>query len=258
MRKICLGLSILGLMLAVGVHSVEAKSYLSKRYPDKYQRLADRKTKAVMRRMEQKGENAEITLSDYEGLEVSRWEEKEMRKSQKNRTYKSPKQQFKEMDSNRDGKVSREEMMGYYTREAYEQEPSKSDKNADVYKYGEPLPTLTPEQEAEYEDALAAAEEEKAEKMKIMEDLALTEEARKEKIEALKKKYQAKELDDAAGKEAEEKALAEDEADKDSIVVRAGKTVESNVIDEEIAQDKAFEQAEKVREGEEKAAEKAE
>lgn len=176
-----------------------AKSYLSKSYEDKYQRLGDRETKSMMRRMGISGDDKEFTLSDLKNLKLSRREEKEIRAAKKNGTYKTPEEQFKEMDTNRDGKVNSAELQEYYARQAYREEPSRKDRNPDVAQYGEPLPVLTPEQEALHDEMIAKAVAAEAEVKEINENPALTSSEKEEKIKAVKEKYYPEENTAPAG-----------------------------------------------------------
>ena len=189
MKKFFLMLAAGAVLSGVLFKPAGAKSYLSKSYEDKYQRLGDRESKSMMRRMGVSGDDKEFTLSDLKNMKLSRREEKEIRAAKKNGTYKTPEEQFKEMDTNRDGKVNSAELQEYYARRAYREEPSKKDRNPDVNQYGNPLPELTPEQEALHDEMIAKAAAAEAEIKDINENQLLTSSEKEEKIKAVREKY---------------------------------------------------------------------
>ncbi len=189
MKKFFLMLAVGVAVLGVRLEQADAKSYLSRSFEDKYQRLGERETRSMLRRMGISGDDKEFTLSDLKNLKLSRREEKEIRAAKKNGTYKTPEEQFKEMDTNRDGKVNSAELQEYYARQAYREEPSKKDRNPDVSQYGKPLPELTPEQEALHDEMIAKAVASEEEINEINENPALTSSEKEEKIKAVKEKY---------------------------------------------------------------------
>lgn len=189
MKKFFLMLAVGVAVLGVRLEQADAKSYLSRSFEDKYQRLGERETRSMLRRMRISGDDKEFTLSDLKNLKLSRREEKEIRAAKKNGTYKTPEEQFKEMDTNRDGKVNSAELQEYYARQAYREEPSKKDRNPDVSQYGKPLPELTPEQEALHDEMIAKAVASEEEIKEINENPALTSSEKEEKIKAVKEKY---------------------------------------------------------------------
>lgn len=189
MKKFFLMLAVGVAVLGVRLEQADAKSYLSRSFEDKYQRLGERETRSMLRRMRISGDDKEFTLSDLKNLKLSRREEKEIRAAKKNGTYKTPEEQFKEMDTNRDGKVNSAELQEYYARQAYREEPSKKDRNPDVSQYGKPLPELTPEQEALHDEMIAKAVALEEEIKEINENPALTSSEKEEKIKAVKEKY---------------------------------------------------------------------
>lgn len=189
MKKFFLMLAA-GAVLSGGVFGqAGAKSYLSRSFEDKYQRMGERETRSMLRRMGISGDDKEFTLSDLKNLKLSRREEKEIRAAKKNGTYKTPEEQFKEMDTNRDGKVNSAELQEYYARQAYREEPSKKDRNPDVSQYGKPLPVLTPEQEVLHDEMIAKAVAAEAEVREIDANPALTSSEKEEKIKEVKEKY---------------------------------------------------------------------
>ena len=188
MNRIFLTAAGLAFWFCLAAGQPEAKSYLSKSFEDKYQRMGDREANSMMRRMGI-AEGGAFTLSDFENLKLSRREEKEIRAAKKNGTYKSPEEQFREMDTNRDGKVDRGELLVYYARQAYQEEPSRRDRSSDVAKYGEPLPELTPEQKAQHDEMIAKAAASKEEIEEINKNPALTFEEKEEKIKEVMEKY---------------------------------------------------------------------
>lgn len=189
MKKFFLMLAA-GAVLSGGVFGqAGAKSYLSRSFEDKYQRLGERETRSMLRRMGISDDDKEFTLSDLKNLKLSRREEKEIRAAKKNGTYKTPEEQFKEMDTNRDGKVNGAELQEYYARQAYREEPSRKDRNPEVSQYGKPLPVLTPEQEALHDEMIAKAVAAEAEVKEINENPALTSSEKEKKIKEVKEKY---------------------------------------------------------------------
>lgn len=191
MKKFFLAVAGCTFFLCLTAGLAGAKSYVSKSFEDKYQRMGDREARSMMRRMDI-AEGEEFTLSDFKNLKLSRREEKEIRAARKEGTYKTPEEQFKEMDTDRNGKVNREELEAYYTRQAYREEPSRKDRSSDVAKYGEPLPELTPEQEALHDEMIVKAVASEKEIDEINKNPALTDDEKKEKIKEVKEKYYPK------------------------------------------------------------------
>lgn len=133
MKKIFGILAAVGLLLGIAA-DLQAKSYVSASYKNKYERLGVRKTRAMLRRLDKMEQGDTVTLDEFKNIKLSRWEEKERRQEMKKGTYKTPEQQFKAMDVNEDGVVDRAEMAAFYARQAYEDFPSRKDRDPDVAK----------------------------------------------------------------------------------------------------------------------------
>ncbi len=215
MKKFFLAVAGCTFFLCLTAGLAGAKSYVSKSFEDKYQRMGDREARSMMRRMDI-AEGEEFTLSDFKNLKLSRREEKEIRAARKEGTYKTPEEQFKEMDTDRNGKVNREELEAYYTRQAYREEPSRKDRSSNVAKYGEPLPELTPEQEALHDEMIVKAVASEKEVEAINENPSLTADEKKEKIKEVQEKYypkpKAEDKDASAQKEENNADVAADKA----------------------------------------------
>lgn len=208
MKRIFLTTAVLAFLFCLAAGQTEAKSYVSKSFEDKYQRMGDREANSMMRRMGI-AEGGEFTLSDFKNLRLSRREEKEIRAAKKNGTYKSQEEQFREMDTNRDGKVNRDELLAYYARQAYQEEPSRRDRSSDVAKYGEPLPELTPEQKAQHDEMIAKAVASEEEIKEINENPALTFREKEEKIKEVMEKYYPEPKEEAETAADEENGAAD-------------------------------------------------
>ena len=184
-------------IFCVNAVEVQAKSYVSRSYEDKYQRTGDERARVMMKRLNAQETDGKITLEDYKNLKLSRWEEKKARQDKKEGKYKTPEEQFLEMDENRDGWVDRDEMREFFAREAYRDYPSRKDRT-DVSKYGEPLPEVSPEERELHLKAIESAVAEKNEYRKVDQDRALMSDDRKKKKQEIWQKYHSSDEKEAS------------------------------------------------------------
>lgn len=109
MKRFFIMISIFCVTLAAGV---EAKKLDPMEYAPMYGRIGTKRTNKIFNRIDEIGEGY-ITLDQYTNQKLTRGERREMRREIKEGMYRSPAEEFKLMDKDKDGKVTYEEMRDF-------------------------------------------------------------------------------------------------------------------------------------------------